>query len=105
MKIAVIDDRTEEITFLTEYLDQYLGERSTSCLLYTSGCETTKTYTKESISEILKTLESDTSYGTILRAKGMVEGENGEWIYFDMVPEDVYKRQGGGGAASAYGSG
>ena len=25
MKIAVIDDRTEEITFLTEYLDQYLG--------------------------------------------------------------------------------
>ncbi|GAB6955886.1 CobW family GTP-binding protein [Mediterraneibacter glycyrrhizinilyticus] len=60
------------------------------------GCETTKTYTKESISEILKTLESDTSYGTILRAKGMVEGENGEWIYFDMVPEEHEVR---GGAA------
>lgn len=60
------------------------------------GCETTKMYTKESISEILKTLESDTSYGTILRAKGMVEGENGEWIYFDMVPEEHEVR---GGAA------
>ena len=65
--------------------------------MFTSwGCETTKTYTKESISEILKTLESDTSYGTILRAKGMVEGENGEWIYFDMVPEEHEVR---GGAA------
>ena len=60
------------------------------------GCETTKMYTKESISEILKTLESDTSYGTILRAKGMVEGKNGEWIYFDMVPEEHEVR---GGAA------
>ena len=58
------------------------------------GCETTKTYTKESISEILKTLESDTSYGTILRAKGMVEGENGAWIYFDMVPEEHEVRSG-----------
>ena len=39
MKIAVIDDRTEEITFLTEYLDQYLGERSTSyqMVCFTSG--------------------------------------------------------------------
>ena len=65
--------------------------------MFTSwGCETTKTYTKESISEILKTLESDISYGTILRAKGMVEGENGEWIYFDMVPEEHEVR---GGAA------
>lgn len=58
------------------------------------GCETTKTYTKEQIEEILKTLEQDSSYGTILRAKGMVEGENGEWIYFDMVPEEHEVRNG-----------
>ena len=58
------------------------------------GCETTKTYTKEQIEEILKTLEHDSSYGTILRAKGMVEGENGEWIYFDMVPEEHEVRNG-----------
>ena len=26
------------------------------------------------------------SFGTILRAKGIVEGQDGEWIYFDYVP-------------------
>ena len=58
------------------------------------GCETTKVYTQEGISEILTKLESNPSYGTILRAKGMVEGENGEWIYFDMVPEEHEVRSG-----------
>lgn len=58
------------------------------------GCETTRVYTQEGISEILTKLESNPSYGTILRAKGMVEGENGEWIYFDMVPEEHEVRSG-----------
>ena len=31
-------------------------------------------------------LENGEEYGEILRAKGMVKGEDGEWIYFDMVP-------------------
>ena len=42
----------------------------------------------------MKTLESDSSYGTILRAKGMVAGADGEWIYFDMVPEEHEVRTG-----------
>lgn len=58
------------------------------------GKETIQTYTKEEISNILKTLESDSSYGTILRAKGMVAGAAGEWIYFDMVPEEHEVRTG-----------
>ena len=58
------------------------------------GKETIQTYTKEEISNILKTLESDSSYGTILRAKGMVAGADGEWIYFDMVPEEHEVRTG-----------
>ena len=58
------------------------------------GCETIKTYTKEEISRILHTLESDSVYGTILRAKGMVAGADGEWIYFDMVPEEHEVRSG-----------
>ncbi|MBD8930983.1 MAG: cobalamin biosynthesis protein CobW [Ruminococcus sp.] len=58
------------------------------------GKETIQTYTKEEISNILKTLESDPSYGTILRAKGMVAGADGEWIYFDMVPEEHEVRTG-----------
>ncbi len=57
------------------------------------GKETIKVYTKEEISNILKTLERDESYGTILRAKGMVAGES-EWIYFDMVPQEHEVRNG-----------
>lgn len=58
------------------------------------GRETIHTYTKEQISEILKQLESDSSYGNVLRAKGMVAGAGGEWIYFDMVPEEHEVRNG-----------
>ena len=43
---------------------------------------------------MLKTLCETDDYGTILRAKGMVEDENGTWIYFDMVPEEVDIREG-----------
>ena len=58
------------------------------------GRETIHTYTKEQIAEILKQLESDSSYGNVLRAKGMVAGADGEWIYFDMVPEEHEVRNG-----------
>ena len=58
------------------------------------GRETIHTYTKEQISDILRKLESDGSYGNVLRAKGMVAGADGEWIYFDMVPEEHEVRTG-----------
>lgn len=34
------------------------------------------------------------TYGTILRAKGMVAGADGQWIYFDMVPGEQEVRSG-----------
>ena len=58
------------------------------------GCETIHKYTKEQIGGILKALESDPAYGSVLRAKGMVAGADGEWIYFDMVPEEHEVRTG-----------
>ena len=48
----------------------------------------------QAIGNILKTLEEDGSYGNILRAKGMVAGADGEWIYFDMVPGEHEVRTG-----------
>ena len=63
--------------------------------MFTSwGRETIRTYTKEQISEILRTLEEDPAYGNVLRAKVMVAGADGEWIYFDMVPEEHEVRTG-----------
>ena len=58
------------------------------------GKETVKTYTQDEIKNILDTLSNDESYGMILRAKGMVEGKDGQWIYFDMVPGEVDIREG-----------
>lgn len=58
------------------------------------GKETVKAYSQEEIQKILDTLSEDGSYGMVLRAKGMVEGKDGQWIYFDMVPGEADIRQG-----------
>lgn len=58
------------------------------------GKETVKIYSQDEIKSILDTLSNDESYGMILRAKGMVEGKDGQWIYFDMVPGEADIREG-----------
>ena len=66
--------------------------------MFTSfGCETTKKFTIEGITEALETLSEDDSFGMVLRAKGIVEGENGEWIHFDYVPAEPNVRYGSAG--------
>lgn len=74
--------------------DHHHGHHHADEVFTSWGRETIKVYTKEEISNILKTLEEDDTYGTILRAKGMVAGADGEWIYFDMVPEEHEVRTG-----------
>ena len=58
------------------------------------GRETVRKYTSDELKEILKTLSDDASYGTILRAKGMLEDGDGKWTYFDMVPGEFEVRSG-----------
>ena len=58
------------------------------------GAETPEKYTREEIQGILKTLSESGEYGGILRAKGMVDSADGEWIYFDMVPGEYEVRAG-----------
>ena len=57
------------------------------------GKETPAKYTVEKITKILEALDSG-EYGFVLRAKGMVPGEDGTWIYFDYVPEESDIRTG-----------
>lgn len=59
------------------------------------GIETVKTYTKEEITGILAKLSDSEVYGTVLRAKGIVKGENC-WIHFDYVPGESDVRTGSG---------
>ena len=58
------------------------------------GKETPHKFDRARIEEILKIFCDTEDYGTILRAKGMVEGTNGTWIYFDMVPGEYELRDG-----------
>ncbi len=50
------------------------------------GIETPKTYTAEAITAALEALGDEEKFGLVLRAKGIVAGENGQWIHFDYVP-------------------
>ena len=62
--------------------------------IFTSwGMETANQYGESEITSILSALDSG-EYGVILRAKGMVSGDNGNWIYFDYVPEEHNVRRG-----------
>ena len=58
------------------------------------GRETVKKYSASDIENILNSLADADKYGVILRAKGIVENQNGEWIHFDYVPEEVNVRSG-----------
>lgn len=63
--------------------------------IFTSwGRETPHKYEKTVIEQALKKLSETDDYGTVLRAKGMVEATDGTWIYFDMVPGEYELRQG-----------
>ncbi len=42
----------------------------------------------------MKTFCNTTDFGTIIRAKGMVESTDGTWIYFDLVDGEYELRDG-----------
>jgi G3E family GTPase len=57
------------------------------------GWETPRAFTQADIEKILTALDSG-EYGSILRAKGIVNGQDGAWIEFDYVPEEHEIRAG-----------
>ena len=58
------------------------------------GMETPVAYSMEEIGHILEELAHEEEYGFVLRAKGMVPGTEGGWVYFDYVPEESNVREG-----------
>ncbi len=58
------------------------------------GKETPVKYTVEEMENILKALQNEEKYGIILRSKGIVSGEAGQWIHFDYVPGEPDVRTG-----------
>ena len=58
------------------------------------GVNTAKKYSSDEIKAILDGFTETNDFGAILRAKGIVEGTVGEWIYFDYVPGEADVRTG-----------
>ena len=58
------------------------------------GFETTRAFTIEGLDKALDELDDDDRFGMILRAKGIVAGEDGKWIHFDYVPGEKNVRNG-----------
>ena len=57
------------------------------------GVETPKTFTEAAVRAALEALDSG-AYGMILRAKGIIPVENGQWLHFDFVPGEIDLRHG-----------
>jgi G3E family GTPase len=58
------------------------------------GVETSKKFTKQELENCLSQLQQAVRFGTVLRAKGIVAGQDGEWLHFDYVPDETNVRLG-----------
>ncbi|MBR2335916.1 MAG: GTP-binding protein [Clostridia bacterium] len=61
------------------------------------GVETTKKFNLDILKSVLDSFTDTEKYGVVLRAKGIVEGDSGEWIHFDYIPGESDLRYGGAG--------
>lgn len=59
------------------------------------GAETARPYTVEAITAALEALGDEEKFGLVLRAKGIVAGEDGQWIHYDYIPGVPDVRHGG----------
>ena len=59
------------------------------------GAENVASISREELDKILDELAYGEGFGDVLRAKGMIPGEEkGQWLYFDLVPEQYEIRNG-----------
>ena len=60
----------------------------------TWGVETPYPFEKDKLSQILEEMAHSEKYGKVVRCKGMLPTKDGEWMYFDLVPEQTEIRTG-----------
>ena len=66
------------------------------------GSETAKKFSKEELEKILDSLNDSEKYGFVLRSKGIVDASDGDWLYFDYVPEERDIRRGAAAATGRF---
>jgi len=57
------------------------------------GVQTVHKFNITELEDTLKLFSTTDTFGEVLRAKGIVETEDGKWIQFDMVPEETEIRE------------
>ena len=58
------------------------------------GMETPRKFNEYELRGMLDALQDEERFGLILRAKGLVDGGDGRWLYFDYVPGEADIRRG-----------
>lgn len=58
------------------------------------GVETAYKFSEDELKDIINKLSTGSTYGEVLRAKGIVASTDGEWFHFDLVPEETELRRG-----------
>ena len=56
--------------------------------------ETPRKFSEAGLRAILNALGDEAKYGLVLRAKGIVDAKDGDWLYFDYVPGEIDLRRG-----------
>lgn len=92
---------TAELSLLKETVLQYNHEHEhddhdhhADELFSDVGIEAVRKFKEEEISDALSVIKTDENLGKVLRAKGIVESDSGEWIHFDYIPGDIEIRHG-----------
>ena len=58
------------------------------------GMETARRFTAGELEALLEALEDEHRFGRVLRAKGVVDAADGQWLHFDYVPGEPQLRRG-----------
>lgn len=89
-------DSLEQVNLIKKPLNKAMIKKGTNHnvneIFQTWGVETPKVISKETLNDILYKIKNDKLYGTVLRAKGIIQSSESSWIQFDYVPEEMEMR-------------
>ena len=70
------------------------GEHDADEIFQNIGIETARRYEQDEIREMVGKLSDQEEYGMVLRAKGILQSQDGSWFQFDYVPGELQMRAG-----------
>jgi G3E family GTPase len=86
----------EEINLLKKPINSTIIMKRTNHsakeVFQTLGIETPKCFSKDTLNNILNKIKDPKAYGTVLRAKGIIQVADSDWLQFDYVPEELEMR-------------